>query len=62
MPDEMKADAFLEWMDKVQAELRRRTGGFGILDFPDYGFTDAFNDEQSPRDVVSTILAQEGWE
>ena len=56
-----RAQAFHDFLSACDKSCIRRCG-LSIYDLPDWCYADAFEDEQEPYDVVSDLLAEEGFD
>ena len=52
---------FPRWMDGVDREIHRRTGGLSHRDLADYAYRDAWADEISERECADEVLSEEGF-
>ena len=57
----MPLNEYQNWLRQVDRELER-TVSLSMLDLPDFNYTDAFNDETTPKEVADAVLKEAGYE
>jgi len=50
---------FEKWMKKVDKEVRRITGGFGVEELSDWCFRDAFDDGVTPEEAALGVIGDD---